>query len=102
AGPISPVSLEILREIAADRRSRDEFIDLFIHRTFPADVFSSWRLVKAAVRMLAHPGRRRGALGEAAALLRENIDRRLLAFWPRYDDKPAVDEAHSDHQPAAA
>jgi len=102
AGPVSPVVIEILRELSGVDEYRKDFIDLFIHRAMPSDVFGTWRMVKAAMRLLGSRERRSGALREAYHLMRAEIGRRWQAFRPRYHDGLVIDEAHTDHQPSAA
>lgn len=100
-GPISPVLLEILRGFAGDEELRKDFLDIFIHRKYPRQVFGPGALASATARMLTNPGRRSGALLEAFKLLREDIDRRMKAWLPRLTERAAIDEPHLDHQPSA-
>ena len=101
-GPISPVRLEILRAVAADDEWRKDFLDIFMHRMYPRQVIGPATLAAAAARAVADPARRPGALADAYALAREEVGRRLTAWFPRLTEKTAVDEPHLDHQPSAA
>jgi 2-polyprenyl-6-methoxyphenol hydroxylase-like FAD-dependent oxidoreductase len=101
-GPISPVLLEILRGVAADEELRKDFLDIFIHRVRPRDLFGLNALASATVRMLADARKRRGALSDAARLVREEMSRRMRTLRPRLTGKSIVDEVHFDHQPTAA
>jgi flavin-dependent dehydrogenase len=102
AGPISPVRLEIMRQLARDDETRKDFIDLFIHRAFPSDVFSSFRVSRALFKLMSDQQMRRGALADAVTIVREELRRRFSTWWPSYDGNDAVDEAHTDHQPSPA
>lgn len=101
-GPISPVRLEILRAVAADDEWRKDFLDIFMHRKYPRQVIGPAQLVAATARALANPAKRPGALADAYALAREDVSRRAQAWFPRLNEKVAVDEPHLDHQPSAA
>jgi 2-polyprenyl-6-methoxyphenol hydroxylase-like FAD-dependent oxidoreductase len=101
-GPISPVRLEMLRKVAADDELRKDFLDIFLHRRYPRQVFGPGALLSATARMLTDSTKRPGALTEAFHLLREDIDRRMQALHPRLTKKAAIDEPHLDHQPSAA
>jgi flavin-dependent dehydrogenase len=83
-GAISPVQLEILRGIAADEELRKDFLDIFLHRKMPRELFGLGRLAAAASRRLLDPQKRSGALSGASRLLREEIGRRLRALRPRF------------------
>jgi 2-polyprenyl-6-methoxyphenol hydroxylase-like FAD-dependent oxidoreductase len=101
-GPIAPVMLEILRGIAGNDELRKDFLDIFLHRRYPREMFGPGALLAAAGRMLADPAKRPGALGGVLSLMREDVDRRLQAWRPRLNENVAVDEPHLDHQPSAA
>jgi 2-polyprenyl-6-methoxyphenol hydroxylase-like FAD-dependent oxidoreductase len=101
-GPISPVMLEILRPIAEDNELRMDFLDIFLHRKYPRELFGPLALASAAARMLADPAKRPGALRETFQLLREDINRRRQEWRPRFNTRTSVDEPHLDHQPSAA
>jgi 2-polyprenyl-6-methoxyphenol hydroxylase-like FAD-dependent oxidoreductase len=101
-GPIEPVMLEILRGMAGSDELRMDFLDIFLHRRYPRQMFGPRALFAATARMLADPAKRPGALGGALRLLREDLDRRMQALRPRLTEKAAVDEPHFDHQPTAA
>jgi 2-polyprenyl-6-methoxyphenol hydroxylase-like FAD-dependent oxidoreductase len=101
-GPISPVRLELLRAVAADDEWRKDFLDIFMHRKYPRQVLGPADLAGAAARAAADPAKRRVALGDAYTIVREEVERRLLAWFPRLDGKTAVDEPHLDHRPSAA
>ncbi len=101
-GPISPIFLEILRGVARDEELRKDFLDIFIHRKQPRELFGLRAFAAATVRMLADPSRRHGALAEAARLVRQELWRRRQSLLPRLTEKVAVDEEHLDHQPSAA
>jgi hypothetical protein len=101
-GSISPVMLEVLRGIAGNDELRMDFLDIFMHRKYPRQVFGPGALASATARMLADSNKRAGALGEAFNLLREDIGRRMQAWTPRLTEKAAIDEPHFDHQPSAA
>jgi 2-polyprenyl-6-methoxyphenol hydroxylase-like FAD-dependent oxidoreductase len=101
-GPISPVRLELLRAVAADEEWRKDFLDIFMHRMYPRQVLGPTALLTAAARALANPARRPGALGDAYDIVREDIRRRVAAWFPRITERAAVDEPHLDHQPSAA
>lgn len=101
-GPISPVLLEILRGLSRDERSRQDFLDIFMHRHWPRDLFGVRALAAATARMLLDPRKRPGALAASMRVLREEIDRRKQGLRPRLTGKAVVDEVHLDHQPSAA
>jgi flavin-dependent dehydrogenase len=101
-GPISPVLLEVLRGLAGDDELRKDFLDIFLHRKYPRELFGPGAVAAATARMLIDPIKRPGALGEAFHLLREDIGRRLQAWRPRLTERAAIDEPHLDHQPSAA
>ncbi|HEX8503068.1 MAG TPA: NAD(P)/FAD-dependent oxidoreductase [Pyrinomonadaceae bacterium] len=101
-GPISPVRLEILRAVAANDEWRMDFLDIFMHRKYPRQVLRPTTLAAATARALANPAKRPGALRDAYALAREDVSRRFQAWFPRLNEKAAVDEPHLDHQPSAA
>jgi 2-polyprenyl-6-methoxyphenol hydroxylase-like FAD-dependent oxidoreductase len=101
-GPISPVLLEILRGVAADEELRKDFLDIFLHRMRPRELFGLGALASATARMLVDARKRRGALGEASRLVRVELDRRVQTMRPRLTGKAIVDETHLDHQPTAA
>jgi 2-polyprenyl-6-methoxyphenol hydroxylase-like FAD-dependent oxidoreductase len=101
-GPIAPVMLEILRGLAGEDELRKDFLDIFLHRKYPRQMFGPSALVAATARMLADPVKRPGALGGALSLLREDVDRRMQAWRPRLTARAAIDEPHLDHQPSAA
>jgi 2-polyprenyl-6-methoxyphenol hydroxylase-like FAD-dependent oxidoreductase len=101
-GPISPVLLEILRDVAQDEKSRQDFLDIFIHRYWPRDLFGPSALVSATARLLLDPRKRPGALSESWRVLREELDRRQQGWRPRLTAKAIVDEVHLDHQTSAA
>jgi 2-polyprenyl-6-methoxyphenol hydroxylase-like FAD-dependent oxidoreductase len=101
-GPISPVLLEILRGVARDEQLRQDFLDIFIHRVRPRDLFGFTALTSATIRMLLDARKRTGALPEALHLVREELGRRRQNLRPRLTEKAAVDETHLDHQPASA
>jgi len=100
-GPISPALLEILRGLARRDATRQDFLDIFMHRRYPRELFNVRSLTAATARML-FDGRKRGAaLPASMAIVREELDRRLQALRPRITGKPAVDDMHFD-QPSAA
>lgn len=101
-GPISPVLLEILRGLSRNEKSRQDFLDIFMHRQWPRDLFGVGALAGATARMLLDPRKRPGALAESMRVLREELDRRGQGFRPRLTEKAIVDEVHLDHQPSAA
>lgn len=101
-GPISPVLLEILRGVARDEELRQDFLDIFIHRRRPRDLFGLTALASATGRMLLDRHKRRGALPDAVRLVREEFARRRQNLRPRLTEKAIVDETHLDHQPSAA
>jgi 2-polyprenyl-6-methoxyphenol hydroxylase-like FAD-dependent oxidoreductase len=101
-GPISPVRLELLRAVAADEEWRKDFLDIFMHRMYPRQVLKPTALAGAIAHALANPARRPGALGDAYDIVREDIRRRVAAWFPRSTERAAVDEPHLDHQPSAA
>jgi len=99
-GPISPLLLEIMRGVAANEEWRKDFLDIFIHRKYPRQVIGPGSFASAIARMLTDPANRSLALGEASKLFREDIDRRLQAWRPRFTEKAAIDEPHLDYQPS--
>lgn len=101
-GPVSPVLLEILRGVAGNEELRKDFVDIFLHRRYPRQLFSPRALASATMRMLSDPSKRRGAFGEAVHLLREDIARRLQELHPRFTERTAIDEPNWDQQPEAA
>lgn len=101
-GTISPMRLEMLRGVALDEELRKDFLDIFIHRKYPRQLFGPGALVSAAARTLTDRTNRPGAIGDAFQLLREDIDRRMQAWRPRFTDRAAVDEPHLDYQPSPA
>ncbi len=101
-GAIEPVMLEILRGMAGSDELRKDFLDIFLHRKYPRQIFGPGPLVAALGRMLADPAKRPGALGGAVRLLREDLDRRMQGWRPRLTERAAIDEPHLDHQPSAA
>jgi 2-polyprenyl-6-methoxyphenol hydroxylase-like FAD-dependent oxidoreductase len=101
-GPISPVFLEILRGVARDEELRKDFLDIFIHRKYPRQLFGLSALAGATVRMLADPRKRPGAIAESLKLVREEIGRRKQTLLPRLTERAPVDEVNFDQQPSAA
>lgn len=101
-GPISPVLLEILRGLSRNEESRQDFLDIFMHRHWPRDLFGPRALVGATARLLLDPQKRPGALAASLRVVREELDRRRQALRPRLTEKAIVDEVHLDHQPSAA
>lgn len=101
-GPLSPVMVEILRGIARNDETRKDFLDIFIHRQWPRNLFGLRALVGATGRLLANPARREGALADAMRLVRVELDRRTQGLLPRLTQRTQVDEVHLDHQPSAA
>ncbi len=101
-GAISPVKLEILRGFAADDELRKDFLDIFLHRRYPRELFGLGKLVSATARLLSKPERRAGALAEASRLVREEIGRRAQGLRPRLIDTADLDDHNLDHQPSAA
>lgn len=101
-GPLSPVMVEILRGIARNDETRMDFLDIFIHRQWPRNLFGLRALVAATTRMLIDPRKRDGALSDALRLLSVEIDRRKQGLMPRLTERVQVDEVHLDHQPSAA
>ena len=97
-GPIAPVMLEILRGMAGTDELRKDFLDIFLHRRYPRQMFGPSALAAATLRMLADPAKRPGALAGAFSLLREDVGRRMQGWWPRLNEKTAVDEPHGDPQ----
>jgi 2-polyprenyl-6-methoxyphenol hydroxylase-like FAD-dependent oxidoreductase len=104
AGRTPAIQCEIVKRILA-RGKIDTATDLFNHRSRPSQVLTPQRLLGATGRLLARPGsNRREILGEVAALVAENLQRRRLDRWPRYaatgksldagttevDDTPAI------------
>jgi hypothetical protein len=100
-GPLSPVMVEILRGISRNEETRKDFLDIFIHRHWPRDLFGLRALLGATTRLLLNPARRDGALADALRLVRVETDRRLQGLRPRMTGRAAIDEAHLDHQPQA-
>jgi 2-polyprenyl-6-methoxyphenol hydroxylase-like FAD-dependent oxidoreductase len=98
-GPISPVRLEILRHIARSDQGRMDFLDIFLHRRYPREMFGPAALFAATARLAARG--RLGALSDAWSLVREDVDRRIQAVRPRKTERKAVDEPHLDHRPEA-
>jgi flavin-dependent dehydrogenase len=101
-GPVSPVMLEVLRGMANNDELRMDFLDIFMHRKYPRQVFTPRLLISAATRMLADANKRPGALSETFNLLREDVGRRMRTWMPRLTEKAAIDEPHLDHQPSTA
>lgn len=101
-GPISPVLLEILRGVARDEELRKDFLDIFIHRMRPRQLFGLGALAAATMRMLRDPTKRSGALAESSRLLRVELGRRKTSLLPNLTEKAIVDEEHVNHQPSAA
>lgn len=101
-GTISPVRLEMLRGVARDQELRKDFLDIFIHRKYPRQLFGPGALLSATARTLTNRTNRLGAIGDAFQLLREDVDRRMQAWRPRYTEKTAIDEPHFDYQPSPA
>ena len=101
-GPISPVLLEILRGLSRKEESRQDFLDIFIHRHWPRDLFGPRALLGATARLLLDPQKRPGALAASWRVVREELDRRRQGLRPRLTERPIVDEIHFDHQPSAA
>jgi 2-polyprenyl-6-methoxyphenol hydroxylase-like FAD-dependent oxidoreductase len=100
-GPISPVRLEILRKIAQNDELRMDFLDIFLHRRYPRQLFGPAALVAGTARLLMRQPGRGATLGEAYRILSEDVDRRIQALRPRYTSSVPVDQPHFDHQPAA-
>jgi 2-polyprenyl-6-methoxyphenol hydroxylase-like FAD-dependent oxidoreductase len=101
-GPVSPVRLELLRRIAADDELRKDFLDIFIHRKYPRQLFGASALAAAAARILFRHNNRSVELRDVWKVVVEDIDRRLQAWHPRYNEKSAIDEPHLDYQPSQA
>jgi 2-polyprenyl-6-methoxyphenol hydroxylase-like FAD-dependent oxidoreductase len=101
-GPLSPVMVEILRGISRNEETRKDFLDIFIHRQWPRNLFGLRALLGATGRLLANPARREGALADAMRLIRVELDRRTQGILPRMTERDQVDEVHLDHQPSAA
>lgn len=101
-GPVSPARLELLRRVAESDELRQDFLDIFIHRKYPRQLFGPRALALAAARILVHRSNRSVELSDVLQVLREDIDRRLQARFPRYNERAAVDEPHLDYQPSPA
>jgi len=101
-GTISPVRLEMLRGLAHDDELRKDFLDIFIHRKYPRQLFGPGAFALATARRLANGENRPAAVSDAFQLMREDIDRRMQARRPRFTDRAAIDEPHLDYQPSAA
>jgi len=99
-GAVSPVRLEILRKFAENNELRMDFLDIFLHRRYPRQLFGPKALMAATIRMLADPAKRQGALGEAYGILSEDLSRRMQGWRPRFTNRQAIDEPHFDHRPA--
>lgn len=100
-GAIAPVRLEILRQIASNDEQRKDFLDIFLHRRYPRQMFGPSALIAATARKLAR-GERAGTLSGAAQLIQEEATRRLQEWFPRKTARGMVDEPHFDHRPAHA
>ncbi|HUL51214.1 MAG TPA: NAD(P)/FAD-dependent oxidoreductase [Candidatus Nitrosotalea sp.] len=101
-GPIDPVRLEILRSMAGSDEMRMDFLDIFLHRRYPRQMFGPRALLSATARMLSDPAKRPGALDGTLRLMREDVSRRMQALRPRLTGRAMVDEPHFDHQPTTA
>jgi len=101
-GPISPLFLEILRPYMKNEEQRLDFLDIFLHRKYPRQMFGPTALLSAAVRMMANPAKRPGAIDETYKLVREYVGRRWHEIRPQFNSGRAVDEPHVDHQPSVA
>ncbi|HEX3251206.1 MAG TPA: NAD(P)/FAD-dependent oxidoreductase [Pyrinomonadaceae bacterium] len=101
-GPITRTRLELLRRVAANEKLRQDFLDIFIHRKYPRQLFGPYAVAAAALKMLAIRSDRPGSLSDIYQLLSEDVDRRLQVWRPRYTDKTAIDEPHFDYQPSPA
>jgi 2-polyprenyl-6-methoxyphenol hydroxylase-like FAD-dependent oxidoreductase len=85
AAPLSPLVLEVLRELSEELSTRQDFCDLFMHRKRPSEVFTTARVARAVVRLagskrLSWPA----ALGSAWAAMRDQRERRRLSRRPRF------------------
>jgi pimeloyl-ACP methyl ester carboxylesterase len=84
AGVAPAVLPEIARRLHA-RGQLGAFVDLFNHRSAASKVLTPPRLAGATARLLARGGcGRRELLGEAGALIAEDVRRKRLARHPRY------------------
>jgi len=101
-GPVSPARLQLLRRVAENEELRKDFLDIFIHRKYPRQLFGPRALATAAARILRDRVNRSGELYDVLQVLREDIDRRIQAWHPRYNEQAAVDEPHLDYQPSPA
>lgn len=101
-GTISPVRLEMLRRVARDEELRKDFLDIFIHRKYPRQVFGPSTLMSATARKLMDRSNRPSVIRDALQLMSEDIDRRIQAWLPRFTHTAAIDEPHLDYQPTAA
>lgn len=102
SGPVSPARLELLRRIAESDELRKDFLDIFIHRKYPRQLFGPRALAIAAARILVRHANRSVEFRDILQVVREDIDRRLQAWQPRYNEKAAIDEPHLDYQPSQA
>lgn len=100
-GTISPVRLEMLRGLAQNEELRKDFLDIFLHRKYPRELFGAGALVSATARKLTNGGGRPQAIRDAFQLIGEDIDRRIQALLPRFTTK-ATEDREVDYQPATA
>jgi hypothetical protein len=99
-GPISPVRLQILRGFAENEELRKDFLDIFLHRRYPRQLFGPGALFAATAKLLGAQAGRREVLREAYDIFSEDFDRRMQVWRPRFTDRKAIDEPHYDHQPS--
>jgi flavin-dependent dehydrogenase len=82
---VPPAVVQEIAQRLYERGRLGSFMDLFNHRSIPAEVMTPPRLAGATARLLARGGcDRRALLAEVGALLAEDIRRKRLARHPRY------------------
>jgi flavin-dependent dehydrogenase len=97
-GKVSPVSLEVLRRLAATPAGRRRFWDTFLQRCQPRDALRPYDAMLATAALLRRPGVDRAeVLADSRRLAQEEWARNRAVRHPRYErDGRAVKTTGSD------
>ncbi len=98
AGPVPPVLVEILTELAA-KGEMGSFLEVMNHRAKPSEVLTPGRLASATGRLLKsgeHP--RRQVLRQTKDIMAEEVHRQRLNKHPAYAESGAYEGADTDHE----
>jgi flavin-dependent dehydrogenase len=93
SGAVSPVSLEVLRRLAATPEGRRRFWDTFQRKLEPRDVLRPVEAMLATAALLRRRGVDRAeVLADSRRLGREELARSLAARWRRYERRDGLEE----------